>query len=162
MPASTSPSQTAAFNPAEHHGDWITTTLSVAAHTGYREFSDLEKLLSWLPILQSVRVDSRAATGDPERVVFVGRHARGTVEYALTYRFEPEQMRIRWTTTPDAQVAVSGWAKFTPLAPTVCLMEYQLYVDRRDLPAWSDPFFENHAPSAVLHHFRDYINRHFH
>jgi len=39
------------------------------------------------------------------------------------------------------------------------MLEYQLSVDRGGLPMWRDPFYEGHAPSAVLYHFRDHINR---
>jgi|GEM_PF-3687012 len=151
-----------AYDPVEHGGDWITTTLSVSALEGYRQFSDMAKLPVWFPLVDSVDIRSRHPDGAPERVGVVARNAAGTVAYELRYQFEPDAMCIRWTTEADAAVYVSGWAQFTPLSPVACLMEYQLYVDRRDLPKWRDPFFENHAPSAVLHHFRDYINRHFH
>jgi len=162
MPINKNPGETTAYDPVAHGGDWITTTLGVSAFTAYRQFADMEKLPHWFPIVQSVDVESWLPTGDPERVSFLARNAEGTIDYELMYRFEPANMRVHWKTMPGANVYVSGWAKFTPLANATCMMEYQLYVDRRELPEWRDPFFENHAPSAVLHHFRDYINRHFH
>lgn len=158
----TSPKPRIAFDPVEHGGDWITTTLPVSALEAYRQFSAMEKLPVWFPLVQQVEIRSHHASGVPERVGVTARHASGTVDYELVYQFEPQTMRVRWATSADSPVYVSGWAKFTPLTPAACLMEYQLYVDRRELPAWRDPFYENHAPSAVLHHFRDYINRHFH
>jgi hypothetical protein len=38
-------------------------------------------------------------------------------------------------------------------------MSYQLDLDVGALPAWSDPMFECHAPSASLLDFRDFVLR---
>ena len=148
--------------PADEDGDWITTTLPVCSLAAYRKFAAVEEVVDWLPVIHSVRVMSRNHNGRPERVSFLAEMTRATIGYVLEYEYQEADLTIRFSTPEDAAVQISGWARFTPLGHYASLMEYQLRVERGGLPAWSDSFFENHAPSAVLHHFRDYLERRLH
>ena len=150
------------LDPIEHGGDWITTTLPVCALAAFRHFAAIEDLPNWLPVIHSAHVISRNENGRPDKVSFLSQMTRATIGYALVYEYDEAELSVRFTTHEDSSVRVSGWAKFSPLGHYASLMEYQLRVDRGSLPEWRDPFFENHAPSAVLSHFRDYLNRLFH
>ncbi len=160
--ADTAPAYPEPCDPADHDGDWITTTLPVCSLAAYRRFAAVEELPRWLPVIHSVRVLSRNHNGRPERVSFLAQLDRATIGYVLEYEYHEADLSIRFTTPEDAAIQVSGWARFTPLGHYASLMEYQLQVDRGELPAWDDGFFENHAPSAVLHHFREHLSRRLH
>ncbi len=144
--------------PADQE-DWITTTLPVSASEAFARFTDLEAVPEWLPVVASVKVRARNRQGLPVVAAFLARLERATVGYSLRYHYDADGLGVFWTTPPDAGVRVVGRARFSPLGPNAALMEYQLGLDRHGLPAWDDPFFDNHAPSAVLSHFRDYVNR---
>jgi len=141
--------------------DWITTTLPVPAEIGYQRFVQVDDLPLWLPIVRSVRIQQYGPGGEPMRASFLASLDNATVGYTLFYEYDRTQLALRWATPPGSTIQVSGAASFQPLGPKACLMGYALRLDRGDLPAWRDPFFENHAPSAVLGHFRDFIHRSF-
>jgi len=151
-------SEALAGNPGD---EWITTTLPVAAEIAYRRFCSLDDLPLWLPIIRSVRIQQHDRAGEATRASFLAALDNATIGYTLFYEYDPAQLSVRWATPPGSTIQVAGGAYFQPFGPRACLMGYALRVDRGDLPAWRDPFFENHAASAVLGHFRDYINRSF-
>ena len=140
-------------------GDWITTTLPVSAREAFARFTDLEALPEWLPVVASVKVRARNRAGLPVVAAFLARLERATIGYSLRYHYDADGLGLRWTTPRESGVRVTGRVRFSPLGPRASLMEYQLGLDRRGLPAWDDPFFDNHPPSAVLSHFRDYVDR---
>lgn len=145
------------FDPVDHGGDWLTATLPVPAIHAFDCFADLEALPAWLPIIRRVHVHRRDGLDRPTLVSFLAGLDRGTIGYSLRYDYQPEVLGIRWSTPADTNLRVSGWVRFASLGPAACLMEYQLRVDRDGLPSWRDPVFDQHAPSAVLCHFREYI-----
>ena len=154
--------QPEACDPADQGGDWITTTLPVCSLAAYRKFAAVEELPQWLPVIHSVRVLSRNHNGRPERVSFLAQLDRATIGYVLEYEYHETDLSIHFRTPEDAAIQVSGWARFTPLGHYASLMEYQVREDRGELPAWDDRSFANHAPSAVLYHFREYLSRRLH
>lgn len=149
-------------DPADHGGDWITTTLPICSLAAYRYFVAVELLPAWLPVIHSARVLSRNHNGRPDQVSFLAEMTRATVGYVLDYEYDEANLVVRFSTPEDSAIKVSGWARFTPLGHYASLMEYQLRVDRGSLPAFDNSFFANHEPSAVLHHFRDYLTRLLH
>jgi hypothetical protein len=160
--ADTAPDHVEPTGPAEEEGDWITTTLPLCALAAYRRFAAVEELPQWLPVIHSVRVLSRNHNGRPERVSFLAELDRATIGYVLEYEYFEADLTIRFSTPEDAAIQVSGWARFAPLGHYASLMEYQLRIDRGTLPEWNDSCFANHAPSAVLYHFREHLDRTLH
>jgi hypothetical protein len=147
------------FDPIDHGGDWLSATLPVTAIEAFDRFADLEALPSWLPVIGSVHVHRRDGLDRPTWVSFTAQVERGAVGYSLHYDYQPEILGVRWATPPGANLQVSGWVRFSSLGRAACLMEYQLWVDSGALPAWRDPFYAQHAPSAVIHHFREHLRR---
>ncbi len=140
-------------------GDWITTTLPVCALVGYEQFAAVDQTANWLPVVRSARVLSRSADGRPKRVSFMAQLERASIGYQLEYKFDDDALTVHFSTPPESNVTIAGWARFSPLGHYACMLEYQLTVNRAGLPMWQDPFYEGHAPSAVLYHFRDHIHR---
>jgi len=157
--ASAAPELNESLEQTADGGDWITTTLPVCALVGYERFAAVEETANWLPVVRSARVLSRYPNGRPRRVSFIAQLERASIGYQLEYEFDDEALTVQFTTPPDANVKVTGWARFSPLGHYACMLEYQLSVDRGGLPMWRDRFYEGHAPSAVLYHFRDHIHR---
>jgi hypothetical protein len=151
-------SEALAGNPGDQ---WITTTLPVAAEVAYSRFCQIEDIPLWLPIIRSVRAQQHGPGGLVTRASFQASLDNATIGYTLFYEYDGALLALRWATPPGSTIHLAGAAYFRPLGPKACLMGYALNLDRGELPAWRDPFFNNHATSAVLGHFRDYINRRF-
>ena len=149
-------SEAVAGNPGE---EWISTTLPVPAEIAYQRFCQLDDLPMWLPIVRSVRIQQYGPGGEPTRASFLAALDNATIGYTLFYEYDRTRLAVRWATPPGSTIQVAGGAYFQPLSPKACLMGYALRLDRGELPAWRDPFFENHAASAVLGHFREFIHR---
>jgi hypothetical protein len=142
--------------------DWLTTTLPVSATEAYNRFVEVDRLPHWLPIVRSARVTRRAADGMASRASFMAELDRGSVGYTLAYRYDHDRRLVAWATRRGAALRIAGCARFTELGPRACMMEYRLSVHRGSLPSWSDRFYDNHATSAVLSHFRDYLANRLH
>lgn len=136
---------------------WLTTTLPIAAALAYRRFLDVESTPRWLPILRSAQVSDRDPDGRPLAAAFMASFERASVGYSLQYRHDPAQRELLFHTPRGSGIRIAGRARFRELGPSACLMEYQLAVESRGLPPWLDPFYDNHAASAVLSRFREYV-----
>jgi uncharacterized membrane protein len=138
----------------------VSTTLAASAEEAWDAFCDVEATPRWVSVVKSVRVLDRDEKDRPRRVAFLARLERATIGYTLEYAYDEETRTVTWA-SPEGRVAVSGRARFIPLGPRACMLEYQLELELPGgaLPPWEDPFFSGHAASVVMNDFRDYLTR---
>jgi uncharacterized membrane protein len=141
-------------------GDWLSVTLARSAPVCYDAFCDLERTPEWLTILCSAVVIDRDRHDRPLRVAYLCRLDRATIGYTLTYRYEPDERRIAWSTSPSSSIIVRGSAHFQELSARSCLMTYALDLTLPErMPQFEDKGFSYHAASAVIGDFRDFVVR---
>ncbi len=137
----------------------LSVTLPVSAAMGYEVFCDVEQLPRWVSIVSSVQILESTPRGRVKRAAFMASLKGGALGYTLEYEYRNDERIVAWWTPDQPQMRVGGRAQFTPLGERACLMNYELFVDVPSgiLNAWNDPYFDGHAPSAVLADFRDYL-----
>jgi uncharacterized membrane protein len=140
--------------------DWLSVTLPRAADLCYELFCDVERIPQWLTVVRSAIVVDRDHLGRPREVSFQASLHRATIGYTCRYRYHLKDRRVAWSTRDDTKLRIRGFAQFQPLGETACLMTYALDVDLGSLlPTWTDPQFNEHAPSSALADFRDFVSR---
>lgn len=139
----------------------ISTTIARPADAVYELFCAVERIPEWVRIVRSVCVRARDAAGRAQEVAYLATLDRGLIGYTLHYSYRPRDRSLSWTTVSDGRVQVLGYATFEPMGPRATLVTYDLIIARGGdaLPAWSDPTYEAHAPSAALCDFRDFATR---
>jgi uncharacterized membrane protein len=138
----------------------LTAAIARPARLCYELFCEAERIPEWIPVIRSAHVNERNYAGRPVDVGFFARLARATIGYRVRYLYRERDFGVSWSTVEGAGVLVAGWAQFTPLDGATALLTYQLTLDLGGAMAeWDDPFFEGHAPSAVMSDFRDYALR---
>ena len=139
----------------------LSVTLPVSAAMAYEVFCDIEQIPRWVSIVSSVQILEATPRGRARRAAFMADLNGGSIGYTLEYEYRNADRICSWWTPDQPQMRVGGRAQFNPLGDRACLMSYELYVD---IPSgvtagWNDPYFDGHAPSAVLGDFRDYLSR---
>ena len=129
----------------------VSATLPVGARTAFEAFADVAQTPRWLTAVQSARIASTDENGRPLLVAFLARLERATIGYSLTYRWDPTDLSISWTTPDGATVQIAGNVRFTPLSTRACLMHYQLSLEL--------PFETEWSSAAVASEFREHLRR---
>ncbi len=137
----------------------VSTTLSVPAGAAYEIFADAIEIPRWLPMVQTARTLIRGADGRPERVSFTRKLERGSLGYTLTYRYEPSDLAIAWSTPDDSNVTLTGEARFTPLSVRACLMSYRLAIELPVVDELIASELDCHPASQVVSEFREHLRR---
>jgi uncharacterized membrane protein len=156
-PSSTSLEASARPEPAAH----LAVALPRPAIACYALFCDVERIPAWLGVVRCVHVTRRDHENRAQDVAFLCRLERATIGYSCRYEYAVAERHVRWSTRPGTAIQVRGAATFHPLGAEACLMTYELDIDlgAPGLPAFCDPLFDGHAPSASLADFRDYVLR---
>ena len=137
----------------------VSATLPAGAGTAFEAFGDVAQTPRWLSVVQSARVVRLDPTGRPLTVAFLARLERATIGYSLTYRFDPTDLAIAWTTPGGASVRISGDVRFTPLSARACLMHYRLSIELPFESEWANASFGGNAAAAVASEFREHLRR---
>jgi len=138
----------------------VATTLPVAARTGFELFADVAEIPRWLSVVQAAHVLERDPAGRAVRVSFRAALERASLGYVLDYQYQADQLRVRWSSAPGRTIRVEGEASFVELSPRACLMSYRLSLELPVSSEWLTRHYDNHAASAVVGHFREYVRRH--
>lgn len=138
----------------------VTTTLPVDAATAFELFADVVEIPRWLPVVQAAHVLERDRGGRATRVSFRVALERASLGYILSYRYLPGERRVTWTSPSGRTIQVDGEASFVALSAHACLMTYRLGLDLPVSSEWLTRHYDNHAASAVVGHFREYVRRH--
>ena len=142
--------------------DVSTTTLPISCGQAFDLFADAARTAEWLPIIRRAHVLRRDEQERPTRVSYLANVDRGLLGYTLHYTYDTSARVVRFHTRADAGLRIEGTAHFTPLGDAACMMQYQLSVRVPVVESWTDPFFDSHPGSAVVHAFRDYAKRRMH
>jgi uncharacterized membrane protein len=137
----------------------VSATLPVGARTAFEAFADVAQTPRWLSVIQSARVVRTDADGRPRVAAFLARLERATIGYSLTYRFDPTDLTVGWSTPDGATVQIVGEVRFTPLSAKACLMHYKLSLDLPFESEWSNASFGGNAAAAVASEFREHLRR---
>jgi uncharacterized membrane protein len=137
----------------------VSATLPAGAGTAFEAFADIAQTPRWLSVVQSARVVRFDPTGRPLTVAFLARLERATIGYSLTYRFDPTDLAITWSTPDGASVRIAGDVRFKPLSARACLMHYRLSLEMPFETEWSNASFGGHAAAAVASEFREHLRR---
>lgn len=139
----------------------LTVTLPVSAAMAYEVFCDVEQIPRWVSVISSVRILEATPRGRVRRAAFMAKLKNGAIGYTLEYDYRNAERVVSWWTPDQPAMRVGGRAQFNPLGDRACLMNYELFVDMPNgvMAQWGDPYFDGHAPSAVLGDFRDYLSR---
>jgi hypothetical protein len=76
----------------------------------FEAFKDLSRAKLWVPGLKKVRVVTSDKEGAPKEVAF---EFGDTASYSLIYKWDDEQLRVRWVPASGVMDAVAGVASFT-------------------------------------------------
>jgi uncharacterized membrane protein len=137
----------------------VSATLPVGAGTAFEAFADIAQTPRWLSVVQSARVVKKDENGRPLVVAFLARLERATIGYSLTYRWDPTDLSIAWSTPDGATVHIGGDIRFTPLSSRACLMHYRLTMELPFETEWSNASFGGNAAAAVASDFREHHRR---
>jgi uncharacterized membrane protein len=137
----------------------VSATLPVGARTAFEAFADVAQTPRWLSVVQSARVVRADETGRPLVVAFLARLERATIGYSLTYRWDPTDLSIAWSTPEGATVNISGDIRFTPLSARASLMHYRLTLELPFETEWTNASFGGNAAAAVASDFREHLRR---
>lgn len=137
----------------------VSATLPVGAGTAFEAFADVAQTPRWLSIVQSARVVHFDDDGRPTMVAFLARLERGTIGYSLTYRWDPHDLAVSWSTPDGATIHISGDAHWTPLSSRACLMHYRLTLELPFDTDWAGVGYGGNAAATVASEFREHLRR---
>jgi uncharacterized membrane protein len=137
----------------------VSATLPVGAGTAFEAFADIAQTPRWMSIVQSARVARVDDNGRPSVVAFLARLERATIGYSLSYRWDPTDLTVSWSTPDGATVHISGDARFTPLSARACLLHYRLTLELPFESEWASVGFGGNAAAAVASEFREHLRR---
>ena len=137
----------------------VSTTLTVGAGVAYEIFSDALEIPRWLPLVQAARTLVRYPDGRPRRVAFTRTLERGSLGYALEYRYDPANLSVAWTTPEASNVVLTGEARVMPLSSRACLMLYRLVLDLPIVDDLLSTELDRHPASHVVAEFREHLRR---
>jgi hypothetical protein len=100
----------------------------------YEAFKDLSKARLWVPGLKKVRVVTSNKDGSAREVAF---EFGETSSYSLVYKWDDENLRVRWVPSSGVMDAVAGVASFAAHAQG-CLFIYTLEALRGRSPHHAD------------------------
>lgn len=137
----------------------VSTTLTVGAGVAYEVFADAVEIPRWLPLVQAARVVNRTPDGRPGKVAFTRKLDRGSLGYTLEYKYDAPNLGVSWSTPASSNVVLYGEARFHPLSPRACMMQYRLVLDLPVIDESISNELDRHPASFVVSEFREHLRR---
>jgi uncharacterized membrane protein len=134
-------------------------TLPIPAALAFELFADASEIPAWLSVVQSARVLLRDGAHRPAHVAFLAQLDRASIGYSLHYTYDAAALVITWRTGPGSTIQLSGRARFTALGEHASMIHYAITVALPAMAPWEDERFADHAATAVVTGFRDYVKR---